>query len=377
MEQTPSWYIEGLTAAKGDAFQGVHNEFFFLIFDEAVGVQRQFYEAAEGMMTGEAAYQLLICNPTDPSSPVREMELSGDYHVIPVSALDHENIEAELRGDKPLYPGAVSLSWIKKALKNWCTRIDQSQVTTSDIEFPPHSGNWFRPGALFESRALGRWPTSSTNNVWSDAHYQSCLDPQEIDLSQPLEVGCDVARYGDDFTVIVIRRGNVVLEMFSYNGKGLIETAGYIVSMISRHVLPHEAIQGVPIKIDDDGVGGGVVDILTAQAFRVIPVNAGSKAFEAEHFRNRRSELWVSVADRAADFGVDLSRVDTENLSMLKADLLIARFKLNGRGQKEVEPKDVIKTPQRLGRSPDWADALNLCFAPSTEPGEIDWENFV
>jgi hypothetical protein len=45
-----------------------------------------------------------------------------------------------------------------------------------------------------------------------------CLDAQEIDLTKPLEIGVDVARYGDDHTVAFVRRGNVVLERVSYNG---------------------------------------------------------------------------------------------------------------------------------------------------------------
>lgn len=377
MERSSGWYAQGLTAAKGDSFQGLHNKYIFLIFDEAVGVQKQFYDAAEGMMTGEEAYQLLICNPTDPSSTVRDLELSGDYHIIQVSSLEHPNIKLELRGEKAIVPGAVSLAWVRKALRNWCSKVPEDQVKPTDIEFPPGSGDWYRPGPLFESRALGRWPTQTTNNVWSDGLFQACLEPQELDLNEPLEVGCDVARFGDDFTVIVARRGKCVLEIYSYNGRDTDETRGHIIEMLRRHVQEYEGIQAVPIKIDDDGVGGGVVDGLKALGFNAIRISAASKAVESEYYENRRSELWFSVSDRAEEFELDLSRIDKENLAKLEEDLLKCRYRLNGRGQRVVEPKEQLKKPDRLGRSPDWADGLHLAFAPENENASIQAEDLV
>jgi hypothetical protein len=160
-----------------------------------------------------------------------------------------------------------------------------------------------------------------------------------------------------------------VLECISYNGQSTAITAGYIKDMIRRLCQENENPQGIPIKIDDDGIGGGLVDQLENDGWNVVPVNAGSIAFDSDTFTSRRSELWYATRDRAEDLQLDLSRLDPDNLKELRKDLLAVRYKMNGRGQRVIEEKDALKKPDRLKRSPDWADGLNLAFAPSVKPG--------
>lgn len=370
MEASADHFAVGYTAANANSFQGRHSEGgMFIGFDEAVGIKAAFFDAAEGMMIDENCFWLCIFNPTDPTSRMKEECDQGNFHIIDASALDHENVEAELKGEIKPIEGAVSLEYIRRALKAWCSKILPDQAKLTDIEFPPASGEWYRPGPLFDGKVLGRWPTSSINNLWTESHFTGCLEQIEIDPAWLLEIGVDVARYGDDHTTIFARRGPCVLECISYNGQSTSITAGYIKDMIKRLVMPHENPQGIPIKVDDDGIGGGLVDQLDNDGWNVIPVNAGSSPFDSESYTNRRSELWYSTRDRSEDLQLDLSRIDPENLKELKRDLLAVRYKLNGRGQRVIEDKDALKKPDRLKRSPDWADGLNLCFAPCVKPG--------
>jgi len=370
MEASADHFAQGFTAANAESFQGRHAEGGILIvFDESVGIKSAFYDAAEGMMIDEQCLWLLICNPTDPTSRMKEECDAGRLHIVNASALDHENVEAELKGEAPPIKGAVSLDYIRRALKAWCSKIREDERKSTDIEFPPESGEWYRPGPLFEGKVLGRWPSSSINNVWSEAHFNGCLERIEIDPSWLLEIGCDVARYGDDHTTIWARRGPCVLKCIAYNGQSTSITMGYIIEMIKELILPHENIKGIPIKIDDDGVGGGLVDQLEAEGWNVVPVNAGSIAFDPQTYKSRRSELWWATRERAEEMQIDLSRLDPENLAELRRDLLAVRYKMNGKGQRVIEDKDLLKKPDRLKRSPDWADGFNLAFAPAVKPG--------
>src|SRR5436305_1803076 len=81
-------------------------------------------------------------------------------------------------------------------------------------------GSWFRPGPLFESRALGRWPSAGTYGVWSDLLFATAegllldLPPWHV---LP-EIGCDPARFGDDFTAIHVRWGCCSMAHERHNG---------------------------------------------------------------------------------------------------------------------------------------------------------------
>jgi hypothetical protein len=356
-------YAVGYTARDSNAFQGRHEERVFVIFDEAGGVATIFFDGAIGMLTGPECRWLCILNPLDTSCRMYEEELKGGWHVITVSCLDHPNIAAELRREPPPFPKAVRLSYVLQALADWCTPISPADTDERDIEFPAGSGEWYRPGPLFESRVLGRWPSQSEDSVWSEALWARAQKLLPIPRDQPLQIGCDVARFGSDFTVIIARRGAAVVHHERHNGWSTARTAGRLKELCGSLAFECEDPREVLCTIDDDGVGGGVVD--QARGYRFCPVSAGSRAIEEEKYPNRRSELWFSTAQRAREGRVDLTRLPGPGLAELRRQLMAPKWKLDSDGRRVVEPKDKMK--QRLGYSPDDADALNLAFAPSTE----------
>ncbi len=358
METDVDHVASGFTARSDAAFQGRHEERVFILFDEAVDIDGAFWEAAEGMMTTSGCRWVIFLNPTDTSSRAYEEEMSGEWNVIPISVLDHPNIAAELLGLPPPFPKAVSLAWLQDKLKRWCARVDAADHRAGDVEFPPDSGLWYRPGPLFEGRVLGRWPTKGGTSVWTEAMWLAAQAPQVMP-AQPLEIGCDVARFGDDYTSIVVRRGPCVLHHETHNGWSTAQTAGRLKQLAKEYSLPGEDPREVAIKIDDDGVGGGVVD--AAGGFNFQPVSGASRAQEAEDYPNRRSELWFTVAERADAGMLDLSRLSADSRKLLRGQLMIPKYKVDSAGRRVVEPKD--DTKKRIKRSPDDADALNLAFA--------------
>ncbi len=122
---------------------------------------------------------------------------------------------------------------------------------------------------------------------------------------------------------------------------------------------------GAILAVDDDGVGGGVVDQLADLNVRA--VRSGSRAVEPERYPNRRSELWFGTARLATEGLVDLSRLPDRAATLLRSQILGVRWRLDSMGRRVVESKD--DTKRRLKRSPDDADAFNLAFAQVEAPG--------
>lgn len=352
-------YAQGYTTETGEAFQGRHEEHMLFIFDEAVGVHQDFWESAEGMMSSASAKWLAICNPTDMSSPAYEAEMSGMWHVITVPAIEHPNVLAQLRGEKAPIPSAVTLEWVEARIREWCTPLEPDSARPNDLEWPPGSGKWYRPGPLFESRVLGRWPSTGSMNVWTENVWLQTLVRQQIKPTDRLEIGCDVARFGDDFTSIIARRGPCAIHFETHNGwdtraiaKRLQQLAG---QLAERGEDPREVI----IRIDDTGVGGGVVD--QAYGYNFQGVSGAARALDYRSYPNKRSELWFHVAEAASEGLVDITRLDKEVQAALRRQAMAPTWKLDAHGRRVVEPKS--DTKRRLGRSPDDMDALNLAYA--------------
>jgi hypothetical protein len=123
----------------------------------------------------------------------------------------------------------------------------------------------------------------------------------------------------------------------------------------------------IPINIDDAPVGYGVLDDLRAAGYSANGVSASHTAVEAEAYPNKRSELWFITAERARLGEIDVSRLSDEWKDELGRQAKSAGYKLNGKGQRVVDPKDLLK--ERLGRSCDSIDAMNLAYYASFRSG--------
>lgn len=358
METGPEHFAVGYTARDANSFQGRHDKHLLIVFDEADGIDGQFFEAAEGMTTGPENRFLCIYNPVESSSRMAEEEASGEWHVLTVSCLDHPNIAAQLAGLPMPYPKAVSLEWLEDKVRKWCTPVTGAPKAT-DIEWPPGAGVWYRPGPLFESRVLGRRASQGIDSVWSDALWEAA-NREQPEPDEPVTLGCDVARFGDDFTCIYARRGPCVLHAESHNGWGTDETAGRLKQLCGEYGrYTGQDPKKVRVNVDDDGIGGAVYDQRGDYTF--VQVSGAAKANDPEEYPNQRSELWFANADRAGEGRIDLSRLPAEAKAELKRQLKAPKWKLDGQGRRVVEPKEVTK--KRLKRSPDDADAFNLCYA--------------
>jgi len=394
IERNPDDFATGTTAKDSTSFQGQHGASLLFILDESTGIESEMFDAVEGMFSPPGHAILAPFNPTAMNTRVyTEMMYSerlrkgdhGGWHVVRMSALDHPNIRAQLEGKPAVVEHAMRLDKFERLLKRWsrpvgCDLEDKQGLHKStDIVWPPawaadyckrtsQRPTWLRPGPMAEARLLGRYPTQGVDNVWSDGAWQSAIP----------EIGVDVAAFGSDFTAIHVRCGCCSLHHEEINGQSEPDTMARLVELAKFYRdyyntmlagLPQSAREGVryiseydiPLKIDNDGLGGTLSSFMLADGYRVIRIGASSKALEELNYPNRRSELWFATAEMAADDQVDFSRLPEEVIDNLHTQLMQVTWAFDSRGRRLVMPKDEMR--QKMGRSPDTGDACNLAYS--------------
>jgi hypothetical protein len=364
-------YIKALNAEKGEGFQGEHSAPILIVIEEGVGVPKYIWDAAGGLMTHPDCRMFAIGNPTDEATEFGIASESISYHTMSISALNHPNIRAELRCESVPFPDAVRLLWLYEMLEKECERVDA--ITEDAFEFvalpeikralsgiPAGNDKWiYMPTAYFQGRVLGEFPTQADQQVIPKAwlKFQSVLEPSALDAP---EIGCDIARFGDDRTTIFTRRGPCVLSARELRKMDNVEVE--VALKDAAREAGGSNPKNVPIKIDvTGGLGTGPYDHLKSQGYSVVAVNSSSKAHNEEQYKNKRSELWFDMRDRAKSKRLDLSRLRKDIRERLERELSAPKYK--SPGQKVVEGKADMK--KRLGYSPDLADGLNLSFYQS------------
>ena len=372
-------YAKGYTARKGESFQGRHAEHMLFLFDESEGLDASYYKTTKTMFVpGGKHLWVDTCNPTTTTSESYAQEglvdLAGEplWNLVTLSCLTHPNVVAGLKGDPPPVPGAVTVEQVDGWVAEWCDPLPaNAQPEGHDFEWRPGSGRWYRPGPVFVARVKGLRPPTGADGVWAELDWDAALDsPITADSLDRPELGVDVARYGLDWSSAGTRRGPAVTALDTWSGHGVDETAGRVVRAVVLACDAYFAETGieidpkeVPIKIDDDGVGGGVADILSGQGYAVTRVNAQSRPDDPASYPRVRDELWFRVAMLARSGRLSLARLPASVIARLRPQALLTTYRLTSGGQRQVESKDSMK--ERTGRSPDDMDAVNLSFAPA------------
>lgn len=200
---------------------------------------------------------------------------------------------------------------------------------------------------------LGKALNQSDRSIMSVSAVLEAMS-REGDDTGAVEVGVDVARMGNDRTVLVKRKGFREIDRVSYTHKRTTEVVDLIASFVNMD-------KSVLIKVDDTGVGGGVTDELLARGFNVMPINFGAAAKDKDKYPNLISEAWFYLASI-------IDKISISNDKDLLTELSTREWKMDARGRRGVESKEDYK--KRGHRSPDLADATILAFYT---PPKIDW----
>ena len=343
-----AWFATGISTRDTTRFQGYHAEDLLVVLDEACGVERFIWEAIEdGLAVSEGNRILAIGNPTDPTGRFAQVCRSADWHIINLSCLDHPNIVQS----KPVIPGAVSARWIEDRIRRWCVPVPQEDADTFT-----YKDQHYKPNDLFRVRILGRFPQEGGSQVIPLHYVWKAFDREPKEPEGDIIMGLDIARFGDDMSVLTVGHDNgVVTRVDPWQGARTTESAGRVKAWVG-----HCSRQGFRVKLipaDDIGVGGGVVDDLAEANYPVIGVNVANKADDQDLYSNLRTELMFALADAFRAGDIDLSRIEPYR-ETLAEELSAHTYTYNRKGQMVVQPKDDVK--KMLGRSPDFGDSLML-----------------
>jgi hypothetical protein len=337
-------YAIGMSSAKenSESFAGHHAPHILVIYDEASGVHSNIFEVGEGYMTTAGARALLIGNPTRPHGTFYDAfhKERTAYNTITISALDSPTITGE-QIPEPAKVALTGLEWVKS-----------------------RKAAWGADSVIYAVRVLGRFPKTTDDAVigLGDVEDAQARDVPASPRTDRITIACDVARFGSDETVIGTRIGARVRMNQTYRGKPITATAGRIMAEARKY--PAVA---TTVVVDDDGVGGGVTDILREKlaplGYTIVGFNAQNTAYQPDDYPNRRSELWFAMADK-------LPHLDLDPDDQLAADLTAPVYDYDMHGRRKVEQK--ADTKKRLGRSPDRADMVLLTLVKPIAPPPPD-----
>lgn len=208
--------------------------------------------------------------------------------------------------------------------------------------------------ATKERLMFGNWDYDDDPNTLMPFDAISDLFTNPIQESMEMFLVCDVARFGNDKTTITVWAGLKAIEAYEYSKLSTDQVAQKIRELSVRHQISYSHI-----LIDEDGIGGGVLDQLKGTKGFVANTAPFENAFThiKENYANLKSQCAYTLADyvnqRKIGFHTENSEIRerlTEELSQIKAK------DPDKEGKLKIVPKEQVK--ELLGRSPDWSDNL-------------------
>jgi hypothetical protein len=168
-------------------------------------------------------------------------------------------------------------------------------------------------------------------------------------------ISADIARYGSDKMVILVWSGLRVVDIYTLDKSSITETADAIKMLMNKYKVPLSNVVA-----DEDGVGGGVVDIVRCKGF----IN-NSKAMKEENnnveYQNLKTQCYYKLAELIQSNGlyIDCDNADVQD-TICKELEQVKRDKIDQDGKLRILPKEKIK--ELIGHSPDYSDALAMRF---------------
>ena len=334
------WFAVGLSTDDPNRFQGFHAEHILGVIDEAAGVEAPIWEAMDAILTSGGARLLAIGNPTEPSGRFYDAFSSPLYNKIHISAFDtpnftengitYEDIKSgdwEKKFENMIFPALITPQWAAERLMEWG---DDSPA--------------------FQSRILGNFPTVGADTMiplgWVMRATERELEWKDQDRCI---VAVDVARFGDDESVIGVRRGNSVTSMEVLHNVDV-----YTLSKAARNVIEREKPEMV--KVDVVGIGAGVADNLRGWGFNgVIDFVGQERPWIPDKHVNRRTESWFNLREKLRKDEVNLPKDD-----VLVGQLTSPKYKFDTAGRYVLESKEDMK--KRGLMSPDRGDVIAMLF---------------
>ncbi len=208
----------------------------------------------------------------------------------------------------------------------------------------------------------GRWEYDDTEGVI--IKYENIVDlfTNTLDKDEEKWLTADIARFGEDKTVVKLWKGFEVYRIYVWAKQSIEITKEKIKGILAEEKIPYSHA-----VIDEDGIGGGVVDALEG----VNGFVANSKPLEENdkkvNYKNLKTQCSYKLAEKINGHKMAVKPVIITEVE----DLTIERYKehliqeleqikeMNSDSDdkpKQIIPKDKVK--DSIGRSPDYGDNM-------------------
>ena len=336
-DQEKEWRIDAIPWSKANpaAFQGLHNagKRVLLLFDEASEIDDMIWDVAMGALT-DAGTEIVFCayaNPTKPTGRFKENAVGRFRQLWDFTSIDSRTVRR-----------------------------------TNKAEIQAWVDAWGLDSDFVRIRVTGQFPrVGSMQLIASDVVAAARTRPALYIPSDPLVVGLDVARYGDDASVLQPRRGRDArtLPRKEWRGVDLMQLAAEVAEWDKVH-------KADAYFVDISGLGVGVYDrLMQLKVPNVYGVNFGGGGWETSfngvsvRTANMRAFMWTSMRE-----WLKLGAIADD--PRVEEDLTGVQYGFNADQAILLEPKEAMK--KRGLSSPDIGDALGLTFAMTISPRGID-----
>jgi hypothetical protein len=339
-----NWPKSGSADEQGRTFSGLHGKNVLALADESGAIPPTILRAIEQALPNTHFGKALQAgNPISLEGMLYEAatRLRHLWHIIRVTG-DPDDPKAWVNS-----PRVATVAPGQQSPADWA----REQIATYTRENP-----WVM------AYILGQFPPASINALLTLEEVELAmkreLAPGDYDWQQK-RLGVDVARFGDDRSVIFARQGanaRVKNSPIILRGADTAQIAARVWQAKSKWRSELELI-------DDTGHWGhGTIDQLRVAGTAPHAVVFSAKAINPR-YKNRRAEMWIEMAKE-----VKRTVALPDRCPELVAELITPTYTfLNG--QLVLEEKDQVK--KRLGRSPDLADALALTYALPDMPADV------
>jgi hypothetical protein len=308
---------------QAETLAGFHGDHLLIVVDEASGIPDPVYIPLEGALTQEDNKVLLIGNMT------RNQGYFYESHFHPT----------------------ISNNWTKL---HWDSR-KSTNVEKPYIDYMREK--YGEESNVFRIRVIGDPPLDSENTLIPLAWALQCIgNAMDIADDEPTYLGVDVARYGEDKSIIMPRKGNRIYPWDSFQGMNTIDLGARVMSNFSD-------MECSGIACDEIGVGAGVTDWLQKRPGGhevVFGINTANSSSDRNKYIILRDELWAQMREKCMRqqywFPGETAK-DREMSNELCNELSSLTYELQGSAIK-VESKKRAKL--RGVCSPNIADALAL-----------------
>ncbi|MCM1231966.1 MAG: terminase B [Ruminococcus flavefaciens] len=339
-EHPEEWFAVARTASVPDALQGFHAEEVLYIIDEASGVSDTIFEPVLGSLSTPGARLLMCGNPT---------QLSGFFYESHTkNKANYATFHIDGRNST-----RVSPDFVKTIINMYGEDSDVFRVRVAG-EFPLQEDDIYIPLSIVERSTMTEFILQAS--------------PQLI------HIGCDVARFGDDKTVVGYKVNEKAAFYKKRQGQDTMKTADDIVMCGEELVQRYHWETPIPVKVDDGGVGGGVVDRLRQikendpERFwwlEIYPVKFGQR-IKHRYCYDSTTYMMSVVRNLLQPFDengqpkpIELILPDDDDLV---AQLSSRKYSLTDQSKIRVESKEAMK--KRGLPSPDEADCVLLLCLP-------------